>query len=407
MRCCRRSRACGPGTARAAFRLIDRTIALAAAAAVAGCGFAILLREPAIRLLFQRGSFTAESTRMAAAVFLGLAPSVIGWSLVELTSRALFALERAWLPAAAAFVPLLINMAVSFAMGESRPQYIGIGASVGLLAGFLLVFGLAHARRRTWLGEGQGGPGERGRGPGKRWVRRRFRKLLACQVSAVSLSNSVQVQDFEVEAVGREEGDGAFSEVRPRLVSLARDGGVQVEEELVREAVDGGRLPERQAQAHGLVERDLRGADGFLDQQRDETAASGVRPQVGVEQPSQAGIRAEGDFALADPFQDGVAPLPLGNERAVLVREPDGKIQSALLARILTIDGRQHVFRIDNHRRVVQHFRERRPIQGRVYQQRRQFVRFVTRNSDVNAHGFAPPSLTKTLGPPTGCRISI
>jgi len=55
-----------------AFRLIDRTIALAALAVVAGCAFAIAFREPAIALIFQRGNFTAESTRLVAAVFLGL-----------------------------------------------------------------------------------------------------------------------------------------------------------------------------------------------------------------------------------------------------------------------------------------------------------------------------------------------
>ena len=36
------------------------------------------------RLLFQRGSFTAESTRLVSAVFLGLGPSLIGWSLLEI-----------------------------------------------------------------------------------------------------------------------------------------------------------------------------------------------------------------------------------------------------------------------------------------------------------------------------------
>jgi len=59
IRCCPRSRACATlFRLREAFRLIDRTIALAALAVVAGCGFAIAFREPAIALIFQRGSFT-------------------------------------------------------------------------------------------------------------------------------------------------------------------------------------------------------------------------------------------------------------------------------------------------------------------------------------------------------------
>jgi len=62
---------------REAFRLIDRTTAMAALAAVAGCGFALLFREPAIRIIFQRGAFRADSTALVSAVFLTLGPSVI------------------------------------------------------------------------------------------------------------------------------------------------------------------------------------------------------------------------------------------------------------------------------------------------------------------------------------------
>ena len=57
---------------RAAFRLIDRTIALAALAAVGGCAFALIFRKPAIAIFFQHGNFTAESTLLVSAVFLGL-----------------------------------------------------------------------------------------------------------------------------------------------------------------------------------------------------------------------------------------------------------------------------------------------------------------------------------------------
>jgi len=142
-----------------AFRLIDRTIALAALAAVGGCGAALALREPAIRLLFERGSFTPESTRMVAAVFLGLGPSMIGWSLMELTSRSLFSLGRARLPMMVAFLPLAVNVAVTLWLGAPGPQFIGLGASLGLLAGFVVLFGLARAGRRKWLARMDGGAG--------------------------------------------------------------------------------------------------------------------------------------------------------------------------------------------------------------------------------------------------------
>jgi putative peptidoglycan lipid II flippase len=138
---------------RAAFGLIDKTLALAAVAAVAACGFALLFRRPAIAILFQRGSFTVESTSLVSAVFVGLAPSLIGWSLLELTARSLFALDRPWLPLAAAAIPVVTNMALTLTLGSLRPEWIGMGASAGMMAGFLALFVAAHARRRQWMGQ--------------------------------------------------------------------------------------------------------------------------------------------------------------------------------------------------------------------------------------------------------------
>jgi len=139
---------------RDAFRLIDRTVLLTALAAVAGCGVAILFRNPAVRIAFQRGSFTAESTGLVAAVFLGMGPSMVGWSLMEVTARSLFALDRPWPPVLAAFVPLLLNVVITLRLRSFRPEWIGLGASVGLMAGFVVLFVIAHAGRRRWLDPG-------------------------------------------------------------------------------------------------------------------------------------------------------------------------------------------------------------------------------------------------------------
>ncbi len=138
---------------REAFRLIDRTVALVALAAVTACGVALALREPAIRILFERGSFTAESTAMTSAVFLGLGPAMIGWSLMELTSRSLFSLDRPRLPVVAAFIPLALNVILTLGFFAPQPHFIGLGASLGLLAGFVVLAALARAARRGWLAE--------------------------------------------------------------------------------------------------------------------------------------------------------------------------------------------------------------------------------------------------------------
>ena len=105
---------------RDALNLIDRTIALTALVAVCGCAFALVFRQQAIALLFQRGSFTAESTWLVASAFLALGPSLIGWSLIEIQARSLFALDRPWLPVIAALIPVIINVAITVRVGLSR-----------------------------------------------------------------------------------------------------------------------------------------------------------------------------------------------------------------------------------------------------------------------------------------------
>jgi putative peptidoglycan lipid II flippase len=138
---------------REAFRLIDRTLALAGLAAVSACAIGVAIRTPVIALLFERGSFTADSTRLVAAVFLGFAPSLIGGSLFELTARSLFALDRPRLPLAASAIPVLCNLAMLISVPTPPPEFIGLGASVGLLSAFAVLFTLARARRAKWLAQ--------------------------------------------------------------------------------------------------------------------------------------------------------------------------------------------------------------------------------------------------------------
>lgn len=136
---------------REALRLIDRTVAFTALAVAAGCAFAIAFRHPAITIFFQRGSFTADSTRLVSAVFLGMGPSLVGWTLIEIMSRSLFALNRPWPPVIAAAIPLLLNVTLTLRLHSHRPELIGLGSSVGLLAGFAALFAMAHMGRRRWL----------------------------------------------------------------------------------------------------------------------------------------------------------------------------------------------------------------------------------------------------------------
>jgi putative peptidoglycan lipid II flippase len=136
-----------------AYSLIDRSVGLMAIAAVISCAAGVLLRTPAIALLFERGSFTADSTRLVSAVFLGFAPSLIGWALLDLIARCFFALNRSRLPLIAALIPITVNLTVTSVLrAEGKltdPVMLGWGASIGLIAGFAALFTMIHIRRRA------------------------------------------------------------------------------------------------------------------------------------------------------------------------------------------------------------------------------------------------------------------
>jgi peptidoglycan biosynthesis protein MviN/MurJ (putative lipid II flippase) len=79
---------------------------------------------------------------------------MVGWSLMEVMARSLFALERPWPPVLAAMVPVLLNVAITLRLHSFRPEWIGLGASLGLMAGFVVLFVITHAGRRRWLEPG-------------------------------------------------------------------------------------------------------------------------------------------------------------------------------------------------------------------------------------------------------------
>jgi peptidoglycan biosynthesis protein MviN/MurJ (putative lipid II flippase) len=139
-----------------AFRLVDQTLAAVALAAVVSCGVALLFRERIISLVFERGSFTAQSTSLVATVFLGIGPALIGWSLLEITSRSLFALDRPWLPVCSALVPVTVNAILSLAIHSKKPPLLGLGASLGFFAGFSALLLLSRAERKVWLSQIRG-----------------------------------------------------------------------------------------------------------------------------------------------------------------------------------------------------------------------------------------------------------
>jgi len=47
-----------------------------------------------------------------------------------------------------------LNVTLTLWLGSTRPELIGLGATVGLMAGFLALFVVARSRRHRWLEQG-------------------------------------------------------------------------------------------------------------------------------------------------------------------------------------------------------------------------------------------------------------
>jgi putative peptidoglycan lipid II flippase len=75
----------------------------------------ILLREPLVRFLYQNGSvFTAQSTQMVAWGLLWYAAGLVGHSVVEIISRAFYALHDTRTPVIVGATAMGINLGFSF-----------------------------------------------------------------------------------------------------------------------------------------------------------------------------------------------------------------------------------------------------------------------------------------------------
>ena len=74
----------------------------------------ILLREEIITMLYQRGSFTAESTRLVAWALLWYAAGLVFHALVEILARAFYALHDTRTPVVIGSAAMSLNVAFSF-----------------------------------------------------------------------------------------------------------------------------------------------------------------------------------------------------------------------------------------------------------------------------------------------------
>lgn len=116
----------------------------------------ILLRVPLITLLYQRGSFDTHSTQLVAWALLFYAFGLVGHSLVEIISRAFYALHDTKTPVFVGVIAMSLNVLLSIAFSR---MFISIDwmphgglALANSLATFLEAFALMFLMRGRLAG---------------------------------------------------------------------------------------------------------------------------------------------------------------------------------------------------------------------------------------------------------------
>jgi len=106
----------------------------------------VLLAEPIVRLLFQRGEFTELSTKRAALAVACLAPGLIVFSAVNILARAFYALGDTRTPMLISSVCLILNIVLTFGLVPAFAQG-GMGLA-NTLSAACNTWLLLHALRR-------------------------------------------------------------------------------------------------------------------------------------------------------------------------------------------------------------------------------------------------------------------
>ena len=82
----------------------------------------IVLAEPMVRLLFERGAFTADSTERASFALMCLAPGLLTYSAVNVMARAFYAMGDTKVPMQISAVCLGLNLIIVVPMIFTFPK---------------------------------------------------------------------------------------------------------------------------------------------------------------------------------------------------------------------------------------------------------------------------------------------
>ncbi len=92
------------------------------------------LSGPIVELIFERGQFTTESTRMTALALLCYAPGLIGYSAVKIASPTFYALKDARIPVLVSVSTIALNLVLNLALVRVLGfQGLALGTAIAAL----------------------------------------------------------------------------------------------------------------------------------------------------------------------------------------------------------------------------------------------------------------------------------
>ncbi len=107
----------------------------------------LILREPIVTLLFQRGAFDARATEMTAAALLYFSIGLVGLCMVMILSRGFFAMQDTRTPVAVTLGTLVVKFGLSAAlMGHLAHAGLALGTSITALLNMVILAFLLNRR---------------------------------------------------------------------------------------------------------------------------------------------------------------------------------------------------------------------------------------------------------------------
>jgi putative peptidoglycan lipid II flippase len=114
------------------------------------CGL-IVLGEPIIRLIYERGKFQPDDTRMTALALAGYSIGLTGYAAIKILSPAFYALDNAKTPMIIAIASIFVNAVASFLFRDLLTPYgyghVGVALATSSVA-LVNFFALALMMRR-------------------------------------------------------------------------------------------------------------------------------------------------------------------------------------------------------------------------------------------------------------------